>query len=112
MFRSKQHEFRPEDYAVRPLLRVIGALLAAFVAWLFASTAQRAFYLAAVAPEQCKSVKGRLLCEAGNWINSITPPALQGPLAALAFVCMALLMALVVWLLLKPLFIKPRKKEQ
>jgi hypothetical protein len=111
MLHDKKRDFRDEDFVVRPALRVLGALILGFLACLFAINAQKMLYLAAVAPAQCKSGKGRLLCEVGSWINSIAPPPMQGPLAAMAHITMALIFAWATWLLLRPLVTKSRRKQ-
>ena len=110
MLYNRKRTYDPQDYAVRPSLRILGALFAGVCAAAFLLGAIQLAQLAQVPPEQCKATKGRLLCEFGNWINANTPPALQGPLAAAAHICFALLFLWVMWLLLKPLVAKYRSK--
>lgn len=95
-------QFREQDYAVRPTLRISAALMLGLFAIVLVSQVPQTFQLKAVSPKQCTSGKGQLLCEFGNWLNAMTPPSWQGPLAALGQIGMALVLTFGVWWLLKP----------
>jgi hypothetical protein len=110
MLHNKKREFRDEDFVVRPTLRILGALILGFLAYLFVTSAPKVFYLSAIGPEQCSAGKGRVFCVMGNWITSITPASMQGPLAAAAHIGMALIFAWAMWMLLKPLVTRTRSK--
>jgi hypothetical protein len=110
MLNNKTRELRSEDFVVRPTLRVLGALLLGFLTYLFVANAQKVFYLSSIGPEQCRARKGRIFCELGNWITSITPASMQGPLAAAAHIGMALIFVWAMWMLLKPLVTRSRSK--
>lgn len=110
MLNNKTRELRSEDFVVRPTLRVLGSLLLGFLAYLFVTNARKVFYLSAIGPEQCGARKGRMFCELGNWITSITPASMQGPLAAAAHIGMALILVWAMWMLLKPLVARSRSR--
>jgi len=74
------------------------------------SQVPQTFQLKAVSPKLCTSGKGRFLCEFGNWLNAMTPPSLQGPLAALGQIGMALTLSFGVWWMLKPLITAALRK--
>lgn len=95
---------RREDLTIRPFFRVAGAVLLAFLSYVFFVQGLPLFGATSIAPEQCHANKQRLLCELGNWLLSITPIDLQGPIAAIAHLLMATLLAAVISLLVKPLF--------
>ena len=103
---NERREFRAEDFVVRPAWRILGALLLGFLAFLFANNARITYYLAQIVPEKCKLGKSQFFCELGNWINSLTPISLQGPLAAAAHMGTALILLTTMWFLIKPLFKK------
>lgn len=110
MLYKRKRTYDSKDYVIRPSLRMLGALFAGLCVAMLLLRAKQLVQLAAVPPEQCNFTKGRLLCEIGSWINANTPPALQGPLAAVAHICFALLFLWVMWLLLKPLVAKYRPR--
>jgi hypothetical protein len=101
-------QFRPEDLAVRPFFRVLGALLFAFLIFLFVTQGIPLFQADSIAPEVCKPNKHKLLCELGNLVLDVTPNTLQGPLAATAHIAFAFILACGIWLLVKPLIRRPQ----
>jgi hypothetical protein len=96
-------QFRPEDIAVRPFFRVLGALLFAFLIFVEVMQAIPLFRVDSVAPEACKPNKHMILCELGNLVLGVTPSNWQGPLAGTAYISFAFLLAFVLWLLVRPL---------
>ena len=103
-------QFREQDYAVRPSMRIFGALLLGFLASLMAGDVPQTFQLKAIPLKPCTTGKGQFLCEFGNWLNAMVPTSLQGPLAAVGQIGMAVIFSFGVWWLLKPLFTSKKRK--
>jgi hypothetical protein len=105
-----RRQFREQDFAVRPALRIAGALLLGFFVFLIAGQVPQTLQLKAVSPKSCTSGKGQVLCELGNWINTVTPSSLQGPLAAVGQIAMCVVLVFGVGWLLAPLVRAARRK--
>ena len=106
MLYTKKKEFRKEDYEVRASLRLLGAFISVFLAYLFADSALDAFHATSVAIAPCPTRRGFNSCEIGNWLTTVIPVSLQGPIAGAAYIGMSLIFLLVMWWLLKPCIIK------
>ncbi len=103
-------QFREQDSAVRPSMRIVCALILGFLAFLMASEVLQTFQLKAIPLKLCTTGKGQLLCEFGNWLNATVPTSLQGPLAAVGQIGMAVIFSFGAWWLLKPLFTAEKRK--
>jgi hypothetical protein len=101
-----KHELKPEDLSVRPVFRVLGALLLSLLAYIFFTQGIELFSAESIQPELCKHGKGRLFCEAGNLIILSTPTHLQGPLTGGAYVTFSFLLSIISIWLIKPIFTK------
>lgn len=99
-------KLNPQDLEVRPGFRVLGAMLALFVSYIFVDLAIPQFAAERVPPTDCSHRRSRLLCEFGNWVWVRLPENLQRPLDAISHLLFALALIYVAWRLLKPLFIR------
>ncbi|MEY2892021.1 MAG: hypothetical protein RJA98_1929 [Pseudomonadota bacterium] len=88
----------PADTAVRPVFRVLVALLALAMAASLVSIGWPMLSATQVALEDCNRLtRRRLQCELGHWLVSQLPPAWVGPLSgALGLVVAAALLAFAV----------------
>jgi hypothetical protein len=103
------------DDTVRTPFRVLGAFILGIVALLFLQTALEHFRLDAEVTAICAPGKGLLLCEIGRWILGFLPAHLHHPFLGLGAAAFALTLAVMAWLLVRPLFAdsdeaKPEKK--
>jgi hypothetical protein len=96
-------QFRPEDLAVRPIFRVAGAILLAFLICVVVIQGAPLFGVESIAPETCKSNKKMFFFELGNLVLSNTPSNWQGPLAGAAHFFFAFILTCALWFLVKPL---------
>lgn len=95
-----------QDLEVRPFFRVLGALSAAFVSYIFVYSAIPLFSADHLLPTDCSRGRGRLMCELLNWVWAKLPDNMQGPLEGICHLLYALAMAYIAWRLLKPIFTK------
>lgn len=99
------------DYSVRPVFRVLGAVIAFGIAVLFIQQGLQLLPLDTNPQPFCfeAPVKSRMLCELGAWMLSFLPEGLHAPVLGLAHFAFSGFLLSIGWLLLKPIFIKERK---
>lgn len=99
---------RPEDYGIRPMFRLLGATLSAFIAYILVVQAIPLFSVKNLQLSECHEsrLSGRLMCEIGNWLSSKMPNDFQGPAEAIGRIFFSGIMLYLTWLLLKPLIAK------
>lgn len=93
----------PESLAVRPVLRVLGAVLLGGIAWLFVSQAWTLFEHRSAIDATCTSGSGRATCELGGWLLRAVPAPWQGPVMGATLVGIGGVAVLAAVGLLKPL---------
>lgn len=101
----QKYKPRPEDFTIRPLFRVLGALMTTFMAYILVIGAIPLFLIKELQLKECRQLKGRLMCEVGNWFASKVPSNFQGPAEAIARLLFAGIMLYLTWRLLKPLIV-------
>jgi hypothetical protein len=89
----------PADTAVRPVFRVLVALLALGLAAFLVRIGWPMLSATRVVLDDCNSLtRRRLQCEVGHWLVSRLPPAWVGPLGGALDLLLALaLLAFAVW---------------
>ena len=94
----------PERSEVRPLFRVLGALLTGFVTYVYVEAAIPLFTADHVPAMRCTETKWRrqLLCELDSWVMSGLADEVQGPIRAVGCLLFAAAWAYATWWLLKP----------
>ena len=101
----REFERVPDNYEVRPVFRILGSLLTASMAYMYAATALSLLTADHVPAIRCTQTKRRwqLLCELERWLIDGAADELQGPLRAAGCLLFALVLAYATWWLLKPL---------
>jgi hypothetical protein len=96
---------RPEDFAIRPGIRLAGVLLLLGLAYIFVEhaiswleTDEKVY-----GPKSC-SGKGAWVCELGNLLSSLVPSSMREVVEGTSGLVVAGLLMYVAWLLLKPVF--------
>ena len=93
----------PADFAIRPWIRVLGAIFVLGIAYIFVDGAISLFQADQIVYgyRSCGG-KGRLLCELGNLVASLVPTSIRGVVEAASGLLAAGLSMYIAWLLLKP----------
>jgi hypothetical protein len=96
---------RPEDFTIRPVIRLCGVLLLLGLAYVVVEQAiswletDEKIY----GPKSCRG-KGAWVCELGNLLASFVPPSMREVVEGTSGLVVAGLLMYVAWLLLKPVF--------
>ena len=101
------------DFAIRPLIRVLGAILMLAVAYVFVEGAIPQFQAQEITYgyRWCGRGKGWWLCELGNLVASFVPPSMRGVAEGASGLLVAGLAMYIAWLLLKPVLLSARKTD-
>ena len=101
------------DFAIRPLTRVLGAILMLALAYAFVEGAIPQFQAQEIAYgyRSCGRGKGWWLCELGNLAASFVPPSMRGVAEGASGLLVAGLAMYIAWLLLKPVLRSARKAD-
>jgi hypothetical protein len=98
----KLHPSAP-DYAVRPSLRILGAVLLAAMSVLFVAQALPLFGREVAVVGTCPEGKGKWMCVLGSLFMSVVPSHLHGPVLGAASIAFAACLVFLAWLLVQPL---------
>lgn len=100
-----------QNYEMRPSIRVLGALLTTFFAYLSANSAIPLFSAEHLSRRRCAG-RGKLICEFGNWLVSVIPSEAQGPLEGISHILVALICLYLTWWLLRPLVVTKQRGSE
>jgi hypothetical protein len=95
-----------EQLQVRPIFRILGAVMMVFIAALMIFNSVPFFSADKITPNNCaneRKTSSRFLCKIGNEVLSMLSEKMQGPAEAITHLIFAALLIYFSWLLLRPL---------